>query len=87
MKSTGIVRELDTLGRIVIPMELRRRYGLGAKDPIEIYTEGDAIILKKYTTTCFICNEADADISCGPFHICRNCLDKVIKEAKEENHP
>ncbi|MEW6189225.1 MAG: AbrB/MazE/SpoVT family DNA-binding domain-containing protein, partial [Actinomycetota bacterium] len=44
MKSTGIVRKVDELGRIVIPMELRRAFGIEVKDPLEIYVEGDKII-------------------------------------------
>lgn len=48
MKSTGIVRKVDELGRIVIPIELRRNLGIGEKEPIEIYVDGESIILKKY---------------------------------------
>lgn len=49
MKSTGIVRKVDELGRVVIPIELRRVLGIEEKDPVEIYVDGDKIILKKYT--------------------------------------
>ena len=52
MKSTGIVRKVDELGRIVLPMELRRTLGVDTKDALEIYTEGDSIILKKYAPCC-----------------------------------
>ena len=48
MKSTGVVRQLDTLGRIVLPIELRRTMDIGVKDMLEIFVEGDEIILKKY---------------------------------------
>ncbi|MBD7939656.1 AbrB/MazE/SpoVT family DNA-binding domain-containing protein [Cytobacillus sp. Sa5YUA1] len=48
MKSTGIVRKVDELGRVVIPKELRRSLGINEKDPLEIYTEGEQIILQKY---------------------------------------
>lgn len=48
MKSTGIVRKVDELGRLVIPMELRRSLGIEVKDPVEIFVEGDQIILQKY---------------------------------------
>ena len=48
MKSTGVVRKIDELGRIVLPIELRRSLGIGEKDPVEIYVEEDKIILKKY---------------------------------------
>jgi transcriptional pleiotropic regulator of transition state genes len=49
MKSTGMVRKVDELGRVVLPIELRRTLGVGQKDPLEIYIDGDKIILKKYT--------------------------------------
>ncbi len=52
MKSTGIVRKVDELGRVVIPMELRRNLNITEKDALEIYVEGDNIILKKYTPGC-----------------------------------
>lgn len=48
MKATGIVRKVDDLGRVVLPIELRRNLGIGIGDPLEIYTENDAIILKRY---------------------------------------
>ena len=48
MKSTGIVRQLDSLGRIVLPIELRRTLDIAEKDPLEIYVDGASIILKKY---------------------------------------
>ena len=55
MKSTGIVRRIDDLGRIVLPMELRRTMDMAEKDAVEIYTEDDKIILKKYNNTCMLC--------------------------------
>lgn len=50
MKATGIVRKMDHLGRLVIPVELRRIMKIGEYDPIEIFTDGDKIILRKYDT-------------------------------------
>ena len=55
MKSTGVVRRVDELGRIVIPMELRRTLNIGEKDPLEIFVAEDMIILKKYTPGCIFC--------------------------------
>lgn len=52
MKSTGIVRKVDELGRIVIPMELRKSLGISEKDPMEIFVDGDQIILRKYAPGC-----------------------------------
>lgn len=56
MKSTGIVRHMDPLGRIVIPIELRRILGIGARDPLEIFVEGDRVILQKYSRGCLLCD-------------------------------
>ena len=55
MKSTGIVRRVDELGRIVIPMELRRTFGIEIKDPLEIFVDGDSIVLSKYQSACVFC--------------------------------
>lgn len=49
MKSTGMVRKIDELGRVVIPIEIRRTMNLNVKDPLEIFTDEDAIVLKKYS--------------------------------------
>lgn len=59
MKSTGIVRKLDELGRITLPIELRRTLGVGERDPLEIYVEEDRIILKKYEPTDIFNGEKD----------------------------
>ena len=59
MKSTGIVRKVDELGRIVLPIELRRTFDLNEKDAIEIYTDDDTIILKKFQRTCVFCNSPE----------------------------
>ena len=48
MKSTGIVRNIDELGRVVIPIEMRHKLDINEKDPMEIYSDGDLIILKKF---------------------------------------
>ena len=63
MKSTGIVRKVDELGRVVIPIELRRTLDIQEKDPIEIYVDDDKIILKKYTSrmTCHVTGEVSDD--------------------------
>ena len=56
MKSTGIVRKVDELGRIVLPIEMRRTLDIGEKDSLEIYVEGASIILKKYKPSCAFCD-------------------------------
>ncbi len=63
MKSTGIVRKVDELGRIVLPIELRRTLDIAEKDSMEIYIEGDAIILRKYQPACIFCDSAKDIVS------------------------
>ncbi|MEZ4358220.1 MAG: AbrB/MazE/SpoVT family DNA-binding domain-containing protein [Eubacteriales bacterium] len=77
MKSTGIVRKIDTLGRIVLPIELRRIMGLDIKDPVEIFVSEDSIILKKYQPTCMFCNSADDMVSFKDKKICKKCLNEI----------
>ena len=74
MKSTGMVRQLDTLGRIVIPVELRRTMDLSLKDTLEIFVDGDQIVLKKYHPACVFCNDARDVISYQGKLVCRRCL-------------
>lgn len=77
MKSTGIVRKVDELGRVVIPIELRRNLDIDVKDSVEIYVEDDKIVLKKYTPSCSFCNNvSDITIFKGR-NICRTCLKEL----------
>lgn len=62
MKSTGVVRKVDELGRVVLPVELRRTLTIEEKDPLEIFTEGECIILKKYTPGCDFCGNVDENL-------------------------
>ena len=59
MKSTGIVRPVDSLGRIVLPIELRRILNINCKDPVEIFVDEDKIVLKKYQPSCIFCDSMD----------------------------
>ncbi len=79
MKSTGIVRKLDDLGRIVLPVELRRTLQIGEKDPVEIFVESDMVILKKYQPSCVFCGDAKDVISFKGRNICPNCLHELTK--------
>ena len=74
MKATGIVRKVDELGRVVLPIELRRTMQIAEKDPIEIYVEDDKIILKKYKPSCTFCNNADGIIDFKGKNVCAECL-------------
>jgi len=79
MKSTGIVRKIDELGRIVLPMELRRTLNLNIKDSIEIYVEGESIILKKYEPCCIFCGEATNITHFKGKNVCDKCLKELTK--------
>ncbi|MGX8699085.1 MAG: AbrB/MazE/SpoVT family DNA-binding domain-containing protein [bacterium] len=81
MKATGIVRKVDELGRIVIPIELRRVLEIEVKDPLEIYTEDDTIILKKYQPACIFCASAKNVVNYRGKNICENCLQELKKNA------
>ncbi len=77
MKSTGIVRDLDKLGRIVIPIELRRTMNIAVKDSLEIYTEGDRIILKKYPLSCVFCDDVRELTAYKGKMVCKKCLAEI----------
>ena len=79
MKSTGIVRKVDELGRIVLPIELRRTMDIAEKDAIEIYVDGASIILRKYEPTCIFCGDAKNVINYRGNNICPNCLKEMKK--------
>ena len=73
MKSIGIVRKVDELGRIVLPIELRRQFGIEEKDSLEIYTDENCIILKKYEPSCIFCGDARDVIQFNGKNICPAC--------------
>lgn len=79
MKSTGIVRKVDELGRIVLPIELRRTLEIAERDFLEIYVEGSTIILKKYEPACIFCGDAKDVVNYKGRNICRTCLDEMKK--------
>lgn len=85
LKNTGIVRNLDALGRVVIPMELRRTMGIPEGAPLEIYTEGNKIVLCMHRTACVFCGEDDAGelIHYGGQLLCRSCARHLATMAQE----
>jgi transcriptional pleiotropic regulator of transition state genes len=80
MKSTGIVRKVDELGRIVLPIELRKNLDINIKDSLEIYVDGNSVILKKYLPACVFCGEADQVISFKGKNICNSCLKQIATQ-------
>ena len=83
MKSTGIVRKVDELGRVVIPIELRRIFDIEVKDALEIFVDGDQIILKKYEPACIFCDDAKDVIKYHDKSICKRCLSNLASYTPE----
>ncbi len=81
MKSTGIVRKVDELGRIVLPIELRRTLDIAEKDSLEIYVDDDSIILRKYQPACIFCDNARDIVVYKGKNVCKDCI-KSLEEAK-----
>lgn len=79
MKSTGIVRKVDELGRVVIPIELRRNLDIEVKDALEIFVDGEHIILKKYAPACIFCGQAKDVTTFKGKNICPSCMEDLRK--------
>lgn len=77
MKATGIIRRMDELGRVVIPIEIRNQFNILEKDPIEIYVNGSSIILKKFEPNCIFCGSKQDLLSYNDKLICNNCSNKI----------
>ena len=77
MKSTGIVINVDELVRIVIPKEIRKKFNIEIKDPIEIYVDGSSIVLKKYLPNCIFCGSSKDLVSYKDKLVCLNCSKKI----------
>lgn len=77
MKATGIVRKVDDLGRIVLPIELRRNMGINIRDSLEIFVDADQILLKKYAPACIFCRENDDLVEYKGKKVCRRCIEKL----------
>ena len=82
MKSTGIVRRVDELGRVVLPIELRRTLDIELRNPLEIYVEGDMVILKKYEPACIFCGEAKDVSDFKGKNICGQCVQEIVDAAE-----
>lgn len=80
MKAIGVIRKLDSLGRIVIPKELRKVFDIKESSPLEIFTEGDQIILKRYSPFCCICGDDKNNINFNGKVVCKKCIEKMKNE-------
>ena len=77
MKSTGIIRKVDELGRIVLPIEMRRTLDIAERDELEIFVENDRIVLQKYEPSCIFCTSSRGLITFRGKNICKDCLEKL----------
>jgi len=77
MKSTGIVRKVDELGRIVLPIELRRTLDIAERDSLEIFVDGPSIVLRKYQPACVFCDSAKNVVSFKGKNVCPNCIKEL----------
>lgn len=80
MKATGIVRKVDELGRVVIPIELRNKFDIKVKDPIEIFVDSNSIVLKKYEPNCVFCGSTKNLVNYNDKLVCTKCIEKLQKE-------
>jgi len=79
MKATGIVRKVDELGRIVLPIELRRTLNIAEKDSLEIFVEGESIVLTKYEPACIFCGNAKDVLVFKDKNVCPKCIAEMKK--------
>lgn len=86
MKSTGIIRKVDELGRVVIPIEIRNKFEIAEKDPIEIYVEGSSIVLKKFEQNCIFCGSTKDLVKYKDKLICSKCADNLMKLKEEKKN-
>lgn len=77
MKSTGIIRKVDELGRVVIPIEIRNKLNIAVKDPIEIYVDGSSIVLKKFEENCIFCGSSANLFTYKEKLLCAKCSSKI----------
>jgi transcriptional pleiotropic regulator of transition state genes len=78
MQTTGVIRPVDRMGRVVIPKEIRRQLKIeNDKDSFEIYMDGDRVILKKFAPTCIFCGNPLNTVSLNGHNVCVNCIDKL----------
>ena len=77
MKSTGIIRKVDELGRIVLPIELRRNLDIAERDELEIYVDGDNVILRKHEASCIFCGSVNALIQYQGKYVCEACASSL----------
>ena len=83
MKSTGIVRRIDELGRIVLPAELRRTLDIGERETMEIFVDGSSIVLKKYQPSCIFCGDSKKVVDFKGKNVCSKCLRELQNKQEQ----
>ena len=79
MKSTAIIRKVDELGRIFLPIEMRRTLDIAERDELEIFVENDRIVLQKYEPSCVFCTSSRGLVAFRGKNICKDCLEKLME--------
>lgn len=85
MKASGIIRQVDELGRLVLPIELRKKMNIKSKDFIEFWVDGQEIILKKYEPSCIFCNDSENMMNYKGKNICAKCFAELKKQRLPKN--
>ena len=84
MKSTGIVRRMDELGRVVIPIEIRNKFDIKVKDPVEIFVDGSNIVLRNYEPNCVFCGSTKNLVEYNDKLVCNKCAKKLANLSEKE---
>ena len=79
MKATGVVRPIDSLGRVVLPIEIRRKMCINNGDLLEIFVDKENIVLKKYTKSCVFCSSQENIVEFKENYVCKDCLKNIKK--------
>lgn len=79
MTTTGYVRQLDSVGRIVLPMELRIKLGLTNREFVEFFLQDNSIVMRKYQPSCIFCDSVDNTVVFNGRNVCKNCIAKLTK--------
>lgn len=83
LKSTGMVRKVDELGRVVIPMEIRKTMSIEEKESVEIFVNDNQIILQKYAPGCLFCGNAEDVVNFKGKNLCKRCLTELSQAGRQ----
>ena len=87
MKSLGMIRQVDRMGRVVIPKEIRKQLNVeNDVDSFEIYTEGEYVILKKYQPSCIFCEKLGDSVEFNGNTVCFGCIEKLMQLKNSQPH-